>query len=127
MEWARYDREEEMWRKELRVEGSKGRKTRGGGSERANSRFLIKQQCSQLIHLICQLGENVAGTFSPEKKGGRRAERQGLRETRKGSEIQGEMERVIESLGGNLKNSCEKQEEVKGNTGWSRCNKRTLL
>lgn len=28
--------------------------------------------------------------------------------------MQGELQRVIESLGGNLKNACEKQEEVKG-------------
>lgn len=30
---------------------------RGGGKRSVNSYFLIKQQCSQLIHLICQLEE----------------------------------------------------------------------
>lgn len=37
--------------------GAREEKQEGGGSKRANSSFLIKQQCSQLIHLIRQLGE----------------------------------------------------------------------
>lgn len=55
---------EMRWRRrgdvEERAEGRGGareEKQVGGGSECANSRFLIKQQCSQLIHLIRQLGE----------------------------------------------------------------------
>lgn len=72
----------------------------------------------------------MAETSSHEERGGRRAERREGREARRGSEIQVEMERVIESLGGNVKKkkkASEKQEEVKGRTGWSRCNTRTLL
>lgn len=37
--------------------GSEVEREREGGRESVNSCFLIKQQCSQLIHLICQLGE----------------------------------------------------------------------
>lgn len=36
--------------------GAREEKHERGGSVSANSRFLIKQQCSQLIHLIRQLG-----------------------------------------------------------------------
>ena len=52
------------------VERERGRKkARGGEGEResVNSYFLIKQRCSQLIHLICQLEQNMAETSSPER------------------------------------------------------------
>lgn len=40
------------------VERERAREGEGGRErEHANSCFLIKQQCSQLIHLICQLEE----------------------------------------------------------------------
>lgn len=45
----------------------------------------------------------MAGTSSHEERGGRRAERREGREARRGGEIQVEMERVIESLGGDVK------------------------
>lgn len=56
----------------------------------------------------------MAGASSPEKRGGKRAERRGWGGGLRGCEIQGEMGRVIESLGGNLKNACEKQDARRG-------------
>lgn len=59
------EKHDEIWRKECSVEREWGgeverereKKQEGGGREGVNSCFLIKQQRSQLIHLICQLEE----------------------------------------------------------------------
>ena len=100
-QWQRHGQEDvwrkkhdEIWRK-CRVEkgtevvrwrgGKKSRKGEGreGGREgerergSVNSCFLIKQQCSQLIHLICQLEEKHGRNLFTWEKGGRRGWRRG--------------------------------------------------
>lgn len=128
MEWVRYDRGEgEMWRKELKVEGEQGKKNKRG-REQACEQSLPNKTTVQPAHTS---HPSIRGKTWQEPLHLKKEEGGGLkhrgRGTQRASEIQGEMGKVIESLGGNFKNACEKQEEVKGRTGWSRCNKRTLL
>ena len=56
-----------MVERERDSEAERGGRSKRGEGESVNSYFLIKQQCSQLIHLICQLEENMAETSSPER------------------------------------------------------------
>lgn len=81
-DWEIYgEKHDEIWRKEWGVERQRGsevkrEEARGGGRECANSCFLIKQQCSQLIHLICQLEEKHGrNLFTWERVGGGMKER----------------------------------------------------